>query len=197
MTKRIANPRAGGRPTAQSRVDAVLAAGGGPIQVIELLTPLQIKFVEAYTEDFDKNKALLAAGYNVANKGSAAKLATEILAHPAVKIAISYYVEKRVDKSALSAEYVEHRLMKLAAAMEEAAMKGDTKSAAVMLRTIEVMGKLLGMFVDRQEITGKDGEAIAIREETNDAADAFTRSIAGLAERDRTDSLSIDINPGS
>lgn len=194
MSKRVASPRPGGRPTAQSRVDDVLAAGGGPLEVIALLTDKQIKFVEAYVEDFDKERALVAAGYNLANKGSASKLATEMLAHPAIKIAVSYYVEKRVEKSALSAEYVEHRLMKLATAMEEAAMKGDTKSAAVMLRTIEVMGKLLGMFVDRQEITGKDGEAIRI-EETHDAADAFTRSIARLDERGRTDSLSIDIKP--
>lgn len=181
MTKRVANPQPGGRPTAASKVERLMAEGG-PLAVIASLTPRQIKFVEAYVEDFDKDKALVVAGYNLANKSSSNKMASELVAHPAVKVAISYYVEKRVDKSALSVEYVEHRLMKLAAAMEEAAMKGDTKSAAVMLRTIEVMGKLLGMFVDRQEITGKDGEAIKI-EETHDAADAFTRSIARLNER--------------
>lgn len=194
MTKRVAAaPLANGRPTAASKV-ARLLADGGPIAVIASLTPKQIKFVEAYVEDFDKDKALVAAGYNLVNKSNSNKMASELLAHPGVKVAITHYVEKRVDKSALSVEYVEHRLMKLATAMEEAAMKGDTKSAAVMLRTIEVMGKLLGMFVDRQEITGKDGDAIRI-EETNDTADAFTRSIARLAERDRTDSLSINIKP--
>lgn len=169
-------------------------AEGGPIAVIGLLTEKQIRFVEAYTENFDKDAALIAAGYNVANKSNAGKMAFQMLNHPAIKIAVRHYTEKRVDKAVLSQEFVEYQLLKIANAMEKATLAGDTKSAAVMLRSIEVMGKLLGMFVDRQEITGKDGDAIRI-EETNDTADAFTRSITRLAERDRADSLSIDPIP--
>lgn len=49
------------------------------------------------------------------------------------------------------------------------------------------IGRHLGMFKDRVEVTGKDGGAIEIDQVRNDA-DAFTRSIAGLAARGGTGS---------
>lgn len=44
------------------------------------------------------------------------------------------------------------------------------------------LGRHLGMFKDKVEVTGKDGGAIEIDQVRSDA-DAFTRSIAGLASR--------------
>lgn len=49
------------------------------------------------------------------------------------------------------------------------------------------LGRHLGMFKDKVEVTGKDGNPIEIDQVRNDA-DAFTRSIVGLAARARTGS---------
>lgn len=49
------------------------------------------------------------------------------------------------------------------------------------------LGRHLGMFKDKVEVTGKDGNPIEIDQVRNDA-DAFTRSIVGLAARARAGS---------
>jgi phage terminase small subunit len=47
------------------------------------------------------------------------------------------------------------------------------------------IGKHLGMFRDRVELTGKDGAAIEINQKVREDADAVTSAIAGLVERAR------------
>lgn len=154
----------------------------GDEAVIATLTPMQIKFVEAYVKDFDKKNALMAGGYKVTEKNSA-RLAQNLMTHPAVRIAIDYYVKIKAEKSTVTQQYIMARWVKQIENNEEKS-KTDYKAAQVVLRASELIAKSLGMFIDRTEITGKDGEAIQI-EEINDAADAFTRQIARLAQRER------------
>jgi hypothetical protein len=47
------------------------------------------------------------------------------------------------------------------------------------------IGKHLGMFKERVELTGKDGNAIEFEQKVKEDADAVASAIAGLAERAR------------
>lgn len=51
------------------------------------------------------------------------------------------------------------------------------------------IGRHLGMFKERVEHTGKDGGAIEVEQRIRDDADAVTRAIAGLVERQRAGSV--------
>ena len=172
------------------RVQALHEASG-PEAVMATLTPKQARFAEEFVKTYDRDEAMILAGYNIADKRNAAKAAHNLVQHPAVKIAVAYLTEIRAKElAAIDVPYVEQKWLEIVEAMHEKTLKGDTKAAAVLLRTTEIMARALGMFVDRQEITGRDGEAIQI-EEINDAANAFTRSIARLNERDGEGSLPV------
>lgn len=165
------------------RVEKAMAEGG-ELAVINLLNANQIKYVEEYVKDFNGIGALKRAGYKVTGDNGG-RLFKNMQDNPAVRIAVAYYTKLRAEKSTVSSQFVIAKWVKLIESYEESSKK-DPKAAAVLLRTTELLGKALGMFVDRTEITGKDGEAIKI-EETNDAAADFTRQIARLAARERED----------
>lgn len=175
----------------QSRVDKAMAEGGEEA-VIQLLTDKQLRFVEEYVKDFNGLAALQRAGYNASRENSG-RLLNQMKANPAVKIALAYYTHIRAEKSVVDSQYVMNKWIKTIENMEEAAQK-DTKAAAIVLRASELIAKSIGMFIERTEITGKDGEAIQI-EEINDAADAFTRQIARLNERDRESGSPLEARP--
>ena len=163
----------------QARTDRAMAAGG-ELAVIQLLTERQIAFVEEYIKDFNGLAALERAGYNV-NRNNSGRLLQQLKTNPAVKIALEYYIKQRADKVAIDSQYVLHKWTKTIEDMSSKA-EHDPRAAAIVLRASELIAKSLGMFIERTEITGKDGEAIKI-EEINDAAAAFTSKIARLNER--------------
>lgn len=177
--------------TTQSRVDKALETGG-PLAVIQLLTEKQLAFVEEYVKDFNGQAALSRAGYNVTRDNSG-RLISQMKSNPAIKIALAYYVEKRAEKSTVDSQYVMKQWIDTIDNMKEKALT-DTKAAAIVLRASELIAKSIGMFIERTEITGKDGEAIQI-EEINDAADAFTRQITRLNERGREDGSPLEARP--
>lgn len=176
----------------QDRVDKAMATGGA-LAVIQLLTEKQMAFVEEYVKDFNGQAALQRAGYN-ANRGNSGRLLNQMKANPAIKIALEYYIEKRAEKATVDTQYVMQQWIKQIENMKQKAEDGDPKAAAIILRASELIGKSIGMFIERTEITGKDGGAIEI-EEINDAADAFTRQIARLNERGREDGSPLEARP--
>lgn len=157
---------------------------GGPEAGLALMTGNQRSFVEEYIKAFDGPAALRNSSYAVSPENASKTLAT-LLKHPVVKFAIDYHNKLRAEKVAVDGSFIIAKWLKLVDASEEAAMAGDAKQAATFLRASELIAKAIGLFVERTEVTGKDGEAIKI-EETNDAADAFARSISGLVARSRT-----------
>ena len=76
----------------------------------------------------------------------------------------------------------EYLLRKLRSAIERA---GAAENFQAELRAIELAMKHNGMFVDKQEITGKDGEAIKLEQRTREDADSFTQAILGLSKRQK------------
>lgn len=168
------------KPTVSAALDA-----GNIQEVIDNLTVRQRRFAEEYLVDFNGSAAVLRAGYNTKYP---ARLAVEMLKHPGIKAAIDSITLSRADESLIKPEYVMNKLHKT---IEAAEKEGDHKA---VLRGCEIMARALGMFIERKEISGPNGDAIKY-EQVREAADAFTSAIAGLIERGREDGSFVIVGP--
>lgn len=133
-------------------------------------------FVQEYLKDMNGSAAVVRAGYSAkyANRYS-----SEILKKPHIRSAINSALTERAKDTIISVDYVLNRIVKTINKAET-----DNNHTAV-LRGLEMMARHLGMFVEKHEITGKDGEAIKYQKVQEDAA-AFSSAIDGLIARSRT-----------
>jgi phage terminase small subunit len=156
------------KPKIQAALDA-----GNIQEVIDNLTERQRRFVEEYLVDYNGAAAVKRAGYNTKYE---ARLATEMLSHPGIRAAIDKMTIQRADKAIIKPDYV---MKKLQRTIEKAEVDGNHTA---VLRGCEILARALGMFVERREISGPNGDAIQYKQ-VQEAADAFTSAIAGLIER--------------
>lgn len=152
------------------------------------LTPLQEIFVSEYLKDFNASKAVLRAGYNTNNPNNQG---SQLLNTKHVRARIQEAIEERKEKSFVNEDYV---LRKIVNTLEKCE-KDENFNATAVLRAAELLAKHLGMFVDKQEISGPNGGAIQTEKVTNDATD-FTRSIARLAKRGGARGGVEEVKPG-
>lgn len=137
------------------------------------LTGLQLRFIEEYMVDSHGSKAVIRAGYVTKNPN---RVAAQLMQHPLVIEEIKKRQSERREKLELTADYVITRLINLA---ENAVREGD------QLRALELLGKTMALFKERQEISGPDGDAIRHEQKVREDVADFTRAIAKLAERNR------------
>lgn len=168
------------KPSVQAALDA-----GNVQEVVDNLTVRQRRFVEEYLVDFNGAAAVDRAGYNTKY---ANRLAHEMLKHPGIKAAIDLLTVERASESVLKPDYV---LNKLQRTVERAEAEGNHTA---VLRGCEILARALGMFVERKEISGPNGDAIQYKQ-VQEAADAFTSAISGLIERGREDGSFIIVGP--
>lgn len=163
---------------------AALEAGNVQ-EVINNLTVKQRRFAEEYLVDFNGSAACLRAGYQTKYPN---RTASELLRNPGVRAAIDAVTLQNASKHALKPDYVINKIQKT---IEKAEM--DNNHNAV-LRGCELLARHLGMFIERTEISGPDGDAIKLQK-VHEAADAFTSAINGLIERGREDGSFIIVGP--
>jgi len=132
------------------------------------LTLKQKLFVEAYvSSDGNLTEAARKAGYKGNNLN---KVASELKTKPNVKKAIDELTAKKIKELNVTKEYV---LRKLVRTVEKAE---DDNNHSATLRGLELLAKHLGMFIERQEISGPDGGAIVHEQKVKqDAADFKSR----------------------
>jgi phage terminase small subunit len=102
------------------------------------------------------------------------KLGNRLSQHPLIREEISRRMEERTKKAEIKADYIVNKLVEI--------IEGDEKTPD-RLRAIELAGKTIGIFKDRQEISGPDGEAIRTEQLTKEHATDFTSRISQLAKR--------------
>ena len=168
------------KPKVQAALDA-----GNVQEVIDNLTVRQRRFVEEYLVDFDGSAAVLRAGYNTKY---ANRLAYEMLQHPGIRAAIDAVTLARASESTLKPDYV---INKIRSTIEKAEQANNHNA---VLRGCELLARSLGMFVERKEISGPNGDAIRLQQ-VQEAADAFTSAISGLIERGREEGSFIIVGP--
>jgi len=113
------------------------------------LTPKQSLFVQEYLVDLNSTQAAIRAGYSQKN---ADKIGPELLGKTRVAAAIREDQAERSSRTQITQDQVIQGLYKEARREGEGSNHGARVSAWVSL------GKHLGMFVDRKEVSGPEGK---------------------------------------
>lgn len=136
------------------------------------LTAKQRLFIDEYFVDLNASKAVLRAGYTTNNPN---RIGTELLNHPLVMKEIKVRQDERTKKLELKSEYLINKLVDI---MEDP----DVKTSDV-LRAIELAGKSIALWKERQEISGPDGAAIEYEQRVKEDVADLTSAIDRLAKR--------------
>lgn len=150
--------------------------------LIESLPPLQKRFCEEWIVDFN--------GKQAAERAGTSSQAPEVMAYmwlrnPGVKRYIAHLTEERTQRLKIDQGYVVQKLIRTIEKAENQNKLSDVLSG------LDKLMKHLGMFTEKVELTGKDGEAIKI-EKAQEDADEVARRIASIAVRGRTDGVAED-----
>lgn len=134
------------------------------------LNPKQLKFIEHYLATGNATQSYIVAGYK--SRGHAAEVgAQQLLRNTEVRKAIDEAARAAADRAEITATWVLERLK------IEALREGEGSSHAARVKAIELLGKTLKLFVDKQELSGPDGtplehgHRISLTAEDLDAAD--------------------------
>jgi phage terminase small subunit len=147
------------------------------------LTGKMNSFIDAYFGEaqFSASKAYQMSGYT-SNPKTAAIRATELMTHPLVVAEIQRREGLRQQKTELKAEYLINKLIQIIDCPEE-------EKTADRLRAIELAGRAITLWKDRQEISGPDGEAIRHEQQVKESVAELTSRISSLAKRNGTDNV--------
>lgn len=152
---------------------------GNIAQIRDEMNPLQLAFCNEYIVDFNAAEACLRAGYQTKNSK---QMGLQVLKYPGVRILIDHMVAERSKTVLVDVDYVVNKIVNTIEKAE------STSNHTAVLRGAELLAKYLGMFIERQEITGKDGEAIKLQKVEEDVND-FLSSITRLSERSKPSNL--------
>ncbi len=137
------------------------------------MTPKQERFVQEYLIDLNATQAAIRAGYS---KKTANPQAARLLAKVSIKQAIDAALAKRTERTEITQEWVIEQLL---AVGEQARGLGQTGAAN---RSYELVGKHVGMFVDRHSVDLKRENIERASEEQLVAFLAAFRSSNGAAD---------------
>jgi phage terminase small subunit len=149
------------------------AIDDGDIQaVIDSLSGKQVAFCEEYLRDLNATQAVLRAGYNTRFPN---RIAFQLMENPAIRIAIDALRAERNKNSDVTKDFVLKGIQKAIRLAEES---GNLNA---LLRGHELLARHLGMFVERTEISGPDGEAIKMEQKVKEDVADFTSKLSRLA----------------
>jgi phage terminase small subunit len=158
--------------------------GSGP-----RLTEQMLRFIDEYMRVPDAKAAAIAAGYG---KAQAASQGSQLLNHPLVGAELAERQAKLREKAGIDAEWVVARLRLISdrcvqgepVTDKDGNATGEWKfDAAGANKATELLGKTLGMFRDKVEVTGRDGGPLEV--EVSDARQRLADRLRGARqERD-------------
>ena len=145
------------------------------------ITPKMLSFVDAYfgEANFNGKKAYELSAYEskTTSKATLDKTVSELLAHPLVQQEIKKRQAQRQQVSEVKAEYLLNKLMNIIDDSE------GIEKTADRLRAIELAGKAIALWKERQEISGPDGDAIKHEQHVKESVADFTNRIQSLTRR--------------
>jgi phage terminase small subunit len=133
------------------------------------LNPKQQRFVEEYLVDLNATQAAIRAGYS---ERTARQLGAKNMAKPEIAAEIARLKGERTKQAAISEEWVVKGLVeqvnRAMTAVPVLDAEGNptgfyTYQGNVANRALELLGKHLGMFAERREITGPSGGPVEVR----------------------------------
>ena len=155
------------------------------------LTPKQQRFVEEYLIDLNATQAAIRAGYS---EKTAAVIGAENLIKPYIQKAIQEAQNKLTERTEITQDYVLTNIKKvIERCMQQEAVQARDGSPLLVegpegdlaclfefketgaLKGLELLGKHLGMFKEKIELTGKDGGSLGIKVVFEDDGEASTK----------------------
>lgn len=136
------------------------------------LTPKMVEFIDQYLVYQNGPEAVRHTSYKTKNPH---RMASELLAHPLVREEIQRRLDKRSQSAEVKAEYLIGKLLDF--------IEDDEIKPADKLRAIELAGKSIALWKERQEISGPNGEAIKHEQAIKENVDNFTNKLKHLSER--------------
>lgn len=151
------------------------AIDSGNIQdVIDSLSDQQKVFCEEFLTDLNATQAVIRAGYKTKYPN---RVAYQLMENPAIRIAIDGLRAERSKGTDVTKDFVLRGIQKTIKLAEE------NNNLNALLRGYELLAKHLGMFIERTEISGPDGDAIKMEQKIKEDVADFTSAIARLARR--------------
>jgi phage terminase small subunit len=139
----------------------------------DALTLRQRRFCEEYRIDFNGTAAAIRAGYAPTY---ADRQASQLLGNKGVSTYIEYLVaSKAAQIMSVNPDYVVQGIVGVLS--KDNARDGDK------LRGYELLARILGMFIDKQEITGQDGGAIELEQRVQEEASDFTNMLKAMTKK--------------
>lgn len=144
-----------------------------------------MSFIDAYFggAGFNAMKAMALSDYTNSNEHAAHQHAAQLMTHPLVIAEIKRRTDLRTEKSEIKAEYLLNKLIEI---IDDAEVQEKTSDR---LRAIELAGKAIALWKERQEISGPDGEAIKHEQHIKESVADFTSRISSLAKRSATENV--------
>lgn len=140
------------------------------------MTPRQKRFVEEYLIDLNATQAAIRAGYS---KKTAQEQGHQLLRKTSVKAAIDAAMAERSERTGITQDYVLNVIKETVERCSQAKPVLNKKGEPVFVETpdgqlqpayqfesfavlkgAELLGKHLGMFTDKMELSGKNGGPI-------------------------------------
>lgn len=124
-----------------------------------MLTARQQRFVDEYLKDLNATQAAIRAGYKATT--AVAANAARLLTNDKVQEAIEARKQARVERVELEQDWVVNELRKVAQKclpVDDDDGKPIANIVNVGVKALELLGRHQGIFIDKREITGKDGK---------------------------------------
>lgn len=160
------------RPTSQKIIDAIEA--NDVDTVYHELTVRQRRFCEEYIIDFNGEKAAIRAGY-------ATKWAEQQAKNLFMNVGVKFYIDElsRSKEAKIVSVDPDYIIQQVTSIIGKPGAKDSDR-----LRGLELLARHLGMFIDRTELTGKDGGPLEINQKNiEEDAQNFTNLLKQLQER--------------
>jgi len=171
MANHPAHPHDAYRPASPKVREAV--ALGDPELVKRYLTFRQRRFCEEYIVDYCGKAAAIRAGYATKH---AEKQAVQLLKNEGISFVVDSLTASKASKIvAVDPDYIIQQVVTI--------ISGPGAKDSDRLRGLELLARHLGMFIDRTELTGKDGGPLEINRKVEEDANTFTNLLKQLQER--------------
>lgn len=160
------------RPEPQRLIRALAQPEDKQKQALEdALNSRQLAFCREYVIDFNQRDAAIRSGYSA--KTSKA-ISHNLMQYRGITRLIELYTQSNAQKiTTVDPEWVINKITEIITTSDK---DGDK------LRGLELIARHLGMFIERTEISGRDGEAIKI-EETKHKADEVARRLREMGKK--------------
>lgn len=137
------------------------------------LTHRQRRFCDEYSIDFNGTAAAIRAGYA---SQYADRQAHQLLRHRGVQAYLEFLTASKAAKiQSVDADYIVKGILEIIA--KEQGKDGDK------LRGYELLARIKGLFIDKQEITGKDGGAIELEQRVAEESDNFIAVLKAMTDK--------------